>query len=200
MFKRDRVGILFVVSAPSGAGKTSLCRAVMERKGGISFSVSATTRPPREGEVHGRDYLFVSREEFQRMVENNELVEWAEVHGHLYGTPLRPLVTKTDAGEDLFLDIDVQGAENVLRYFPNSVGIFVMPRSKEVIYQRLRSRGTEGEEEIERRIAAADAEIARFQLFHYLLLNDDFERAVEDMCAIIDAERQKIAYLREVWW
>ena len=200
MIERNRVGILFVVSAPSGAGKTSICRAVMKRKRGISFSVSATTRPPRPGEVHGRDYLFVSEEEFKSMIANDELVEWAEVHGHLYGTPLKPLVEKTDAGEDLFLDIDVQGARNVLRYFPNSVGIFVMPPSKEVIYQRLQGRGTETQEELERRIAAAEREIAQFQMFHYLLLNDDFERAVKDMCSIIDAERQKTAYLREVWW
>ncbi len=200
MVKRNRVGILFVVSAPSGAGKTSICRAVMERRPGIHFSVSATTRPPREGEVDGRDYIFVSEEEFRSMVERNELVEWAEVHGHLYGTPLRPLVERTDAGEDLFLDIDVQGARHVLRYFSNSAGIFVMPPSMETIYQRLRARGTESEEAIARRMADARAEVAQFQMFHYLLLNDRFEKAVEDMCAIVDAERQRAAYLKEVWW
>ncbi len=200
MLKRDRVGILFVVSAPSGAGKTSICRAVMERREGIYFSVSATTRPPREGEVHGRDYLFVSKDEFLSMVDKGELVEWAEVHGHLYGTPIRPLVKRTDAGEDLFLDIDVQGARNVLRYFSNSAGIFVMPPSMETICQRLRARGTESEEAIARRIAAARDEVSRFQMFHYLLLNDRFEKAVDDMCAIVDAERQRSAYLREVWW
>ena len=200
MVERDRVGILFVVSAPSGAGKTSICRAVMERRRGISFSVSVTTRPPRRGEVNEVDYVFVSREEFEGMVERDELVEWAQVHGHLYGTPLLPLVQKTDAGEDLFLDIDVQGAERVLRYFPNSVGIFVMPPSLEVIERRLRGRGTEDPQELARRIAAARGEIARFPMFHYLLLNDDFEEAVRDMCSIVDAERQKTAYLRETWW
>ncbi len=200
MVERDRVGILFVVSAPSGAGKTSICRAVMERRRGISFSVSVTTRPPRRGEVNGVDYVFVSREEFEGMVERDELVEWAQVHGHLYGTPLLPLVQKTDAGEDLFLDIDVQGAERVLRYFPNSVGVFVMPPSIEVIERRLRGRGTEDLQELARRMAAARGEIARFPMFHYLLLNDDFEEAVRDMCSIVDAERQKTAYLRETWW
>ncbi len=200
MIKRNRVGILFVISAPSGAGKTSICRAVMEKREGISFSVSATTRPPRQGEVNGKDYLFVSRDEFQQMIDRDELAEWAEVHGHLYGTPLLPLVKKTDAGEDLFLDIDVQGAGKVLSYFPNSVGIFVMPPSIQVIHQRLKGRGTERPDELERRISAAKREIAQFHMFHYLLLNDDFEQAVADMCSIVDAERQKTAYLREVWW
>jgi len=200
MVEWKRVGILFVVSAPSGAGKTSLCRAVIGRRVRISFSVSATTRPPRHHEIHGRDYLFISRKEFEEMIKKDELVEWAEVHGHLYGTPLRPLVEKTDAGEDLFLDIDVQGARNVLRYFPNSIGVFVMPPSKEVIYQRLKERGTEDAEEIEWRIAAAEREISQFNIFHYLLLSDDFDRAVEEMCSIVDAERQKTTYLKEVWW
>ncbi len=200
MIKRNRVGILFVISAPSGAGKTSICRAVMEKREGISFSVSATTRPPRQGEVNGKDYLFVSRDEFQQMIDRDELAEWAEVHGHLYGTPLLPLVKKTDAGEDLFLDIDVQGAGKVLSYFPNSVGIFVMPPSIQVIHQRLKGRGTERPDELERRISVAKREIAQFHMFHYLLLNDDFEQAVADMCSIVDAERQKTAYLREVWW
>jgi guanylate kinase len=200
MVMRERVGILFVVSAPSGAGKTSICRAVMERRGGISFSVSATTRDPRPGEVDGRDYLFVSTQEFRSMIERDELVEWAEVHGHLYGTPLRPLVEGAEQGRDFFLDIDVQGASRVLRYFPNSVGIFVMPPSVDVIHQRLKGRGTEDPQELAQRIAAAEREIAQFRIFHYLLLNDDFEQAVKDMCSIIDAERQKTAYLREVWW
>ena len=200
MLKRSRVGILFVVSAPSGAGKTSICRAVMEHREGIAFSVSATTRPPREGEVHGRDYFFVSPKEFRRMISKDELVEWAEVHGHLYGTPLKPLVERTDAGEDLFLDIDVQGARNVLRYFSNAVGVFVMPPSKEIIFQRLKGRGTESPQDMARRIKGAEREISQFQMFQYLLLNDDLDRAVEDMCSIVDAERQKTVYLKEIWW
>ncbi len=178
-----------VVSAPSGAGKTTLCRLLIERLS-FRFSVSHTTRPPRPGEVHGRDYYFVSRPEFESLVQEGAFLEWAEVHGHLYGTSVAEVERALSGEEDLLLDIDVQGASQVRRKLgAQAVFVFILPPSLEELERRLRSRGTEDEETLARRLARAREEIRFAPWFDYVVVNDEVERAFEDLAAIIRAER-----------
>jgi len=180
---------LLVVSAPSGAGKTTLCRLLLERFP-FRFSVSHTTRPPRPGEVHGRDYYFVSREEFREMIREGAFLEWAEVHGNLYGTSFSEVERALSGEEDLLLDIDVQGASQVRgRLGARAVFVFILPPSLEELERRLRRRGTEDEETLRRRLARAREEIRFAPWFDYVVINDEVERAFEDLAAIIRAER-----------
>lgn len=182
-------GLLLVVSAPSGAGKTTLCRLLIERLS-FRFSVSHTTRRPRPGEVHGRDYYFVSRQEFETLVREGAFLEWAEVHGNLYGTSMAEVERALSGEEDLLLDIDVQGASQVKRKLGGqAVFVFIMPPSLEELERRLRSRGTEDEETLARRLARAREEIAYAPWFDYVVVNDQVERAFSDLVAIIRAER-----------
>lgn len=190
MIKRKK-GIIFVVSAPSGAGKTTFCRRVLSELEGIVFSVSYTTRPPRENEVHGRDYFFVSREEFLRMVEEGKFVEYAEVYGNLYGTSKEFIEGYVERGVDVLLDIDVQGAEKILSYYSDAVGIFIFPPSLEVLRQRLLKRGTDAPEVIEKRLKVAEKEIEKADMYHYWVLNDEFEEAYTVFKSIFLAERSR---------
>jgi len=180
--------LLLVVSAPSGAGKTTLCRFLIERLG-FRFSVSHTTRPPRPGEVEGRDYYFVSREEFEDMISRGEFLEWAEVHGHLYGTSRAEVEGALARGEDLLLDIDVQGAASLRRTLPEAVFVFIAPPSLAELERRLRARGTESEEALRRRLSRAREEMTFAPWFDYVVVNDRVERAFEDLAAIVRAER-----------
>ncbi|NPA15854.1 MAG: guanylate kinase [Deferribacteres bacterium] len=190
MIKRKK-GIIFVVSAPSGAGKTTFCRRVLSELEGIVFSVSYTTRPPRENEVHGRDYFFVSREEFLRMVEEGKFVEYAEVYGNLYGTSKEFIEGYVEQGVDVLLDIDVQGAEKILSYYSDAVGIFIFPPSLEVLRQRLLKRGTDAPEVIEKRLKVAEKEIEKADMYQYWVLNDEFEEAYTVFKSIFLAERSR---------
>jgi guanylate kinase len=180
-----RRGILFVLSAPSGAGKTTLRRAVLARFPEIAYSVSTTTRSPRPGEVSGRDYVFITREEFEAGIREGRWAEWAQVHGNYYGTSARTLREAAEAGTDVLLDIDVQGARQIRRMFPESVTVFIMPPSFEVLAQRLTARGTESPEAIQLRLRNARQEMEERHWYRHVVVNDELATAVEELTAII---------------
>jgi guanylate kinase len=177
---------LFVISAPSGAGKTTLIQRVMARFPGISYSVSHTTRPPRPGEVHGKDYFFVSEKIFKEMIDADAWLEWARVHAHFYGTSKAFVKKQLEAGRNLLLDIDVQGARQVMDSGLNPVTVFIMPPSLDVLRQRLESRGTDNADTIELRLANATEEIALKHLYQYVVVNDDLDTAAGQLCAIFE--------------
>ncbi len=180
-----------VLAAPSGTGKTTIAHALVARFHNFVFSVSATTRTPREGERHGSDYDFVSRDEFEHMISEGELVEWAEVHGNLYGTPRSNLETAAERGEYAILDIDVQGARQIRGRVPEAVLIFVFPPSADHLWTRLTQRGTEKLDEVRRRLVAARAELEEAVHFDYIVVNDDLERAIARVRTIVEAESHK---------
>jgi guanylate kinase len=177
-------GRLFVISAPSGAGKTTLIRQVMDRFAGLAYSVSHTTRPPRHGEVHGKDYFFIDDARFEQMILANEWLEWAKVHGHYYGTSRGFVETQLFAGRSLLLDIDVQGAAQVMASGLDPVTVFIMPPSLDVLEQRLLNRGTDSPETIALRLANARQEMGKKHLYRHVLVNDDLETAVRKLCAV----------------
>ncbi len=183
-------GILFVLSAPSGCGKTTLLKRVMSELPGLVFSVSHTTRAPRRGEEDGRDYFFVSREEFLAIRDRQPsgFLEWAEVHGNLYGTSRAEVERRQAAGLDVILDIDVQGAAQV-RAAANPVTIFIAPPSLDELGRRLRGRGTEDEETIALRLAGAQREMQAAAGYDYLIVNDDLDEATDSLCCVLIGER-----------
>lgn len=185
-----------VLAAPSGAGKTTLARMLVEGTPGLVFSISATTRPPRPREQDGRDYHFVDDETFSRMIERNELAEWAVVHGRRYGTPRREITAALDSGRTVVLDIDVQGARQVRRMFADALLIFVLPPSADELARRLTGRASEDGAERRRRLANARREIAAAPEFDYVVVNDDLGRAYGDIEAIVRAEWARVARLR----
>lgn len=180
-------GRLFVISAPSGAGKTSLVKALMERERAIQFSVSYTTRRPRPNEIPGRDYHFVSMERFQEMIAQDEFLEHAQVFDNFYGTGLHTVQDALRNGEQLLLEIDWQGARQVRRKVPEAISIFILPPSRAALEQRLRSRSTDSEEVIARRLRDAAQDIAHWNEFDYVVINDDFDYAIGDLRAIAGA-------------
>lgn len=185
-------GTLFIVSAPSGAGKTTLASALIAADPMIRKSVSYTTRKPRLGEENARDYHFVSADEFERMRAKGEFLETAEVHGNLYGTSKRTVETETTAGYDVLLEIDWQGAAQIRKLQPRAVAIFILPPSIEALEKRLRGRGQDSGDIIAKRIAAARAEISHVGEFDYVIINDEFNRAAQDLISIIRAERLRL--------
>lgn len=186
-----RVGIPFVVAAPSGTGKTTVCRACLERDPQLEFSISHTTRRPRPGEVDGVDYHFVTPHEFRRIVEEGGFVEHAEYGGQNYGTSREALREPTeDRGHDVLLEIEVQGAAQVRERRPDARFIFLLPPSMKVLEQRLRGRGTDTDDAIDRRLGVADRELEAIRFFDYAVVNDDLEQAIESVLAIIAAERE----------
>ncbi len=182
-------GTLYIVSAPSGAGKTSLVRALCERLEDVVMAVSHTTRPPRPGEVDGVDYHFVSREQFERMVRAGEFLEHAEVFGNHYGTSRQAVEKELAAGRDVILEIDWQGARQVREKMPEALSIFILPPSREALRERLTQRGQDSEAVIERRMAQAVAEMRHYDEYDYLVINDDFAVALEDLVTIFGAGR-----------
>jgi guanylate kinase len=183
-------GIPFVVAAPSGTGKTTVCRQVAERDALISFSVSHTTRRMRDGEVDGRDYFFVDEPEFQRLVAEGEFLEWAEYNAHLYGSSWKAIDRGLTGGRDLLLEIEVQGARQVRARRPDARLIFLLPPSMEELARRLQGRGTDSGEEIRRRLDVANLELEAIGDFDYAVTNGDLERCVANLLEIIRAERE----------
>lgn len=186
-------GNLFIVSAPSGAGKTSLVKALLERDPGVHLSISFTTRPPRPGEVDGRDYNFVSPETFEAMAGRGEFLESASVHGNAYGTSRKWIEDERSKGSDILLEIDWQGALQVRRLVEGTVGIFILPPSIDALRQRLTGRGQDSIDVIERRVAAAREEMRHVSEFEYAIINDIMEEAKLDLVSIVRAERLKLA-------
>jgi len=186
---------LIVVSAPSGAGKTTLCREVRSVVPDLAYSVSYTTRAPRPGEVNGTDFHFVSAAAFRDMIARGEFAEWAEVHGHLYGTAARALEEALAAGRDILLDIDTQGASQLRGRYREAVLVFVVAPSMKDLEQRLKERQSDAPKEIARRLARAREEIAAWREYDYLIVNQDLKETVEQLAALIRAERSRTSRL-----
>ncbi|WP_180683984.1 guanylate kinase [Tepidicella baoligensis] len=192
----DYPGNLYVVAAPSGTGKSSLVKALLEVDSRMELSVSHTTRAPRGQEMHGREYYFVSDEEFDRMIAADAFVEWAQVHGNRYGTSRKAIEDKIAAGADIVLEIDYQGAIQIKRQFPNAVLIFILPPSWEELRARLQRRAEDSDEVIELRLRNAAEEVAHVDHFDFVIINELFERALFDLKAIAHAQRLKVAAQR----
>jgi guanylate kinase len=190
-----RRGTLFVVSAPSGAGKTTLCREMRLRLHDLAYSVSVTTRAPRPGEIDGSDFRFVTEPEFRAMRERGELAEWASVHDNLYGTPAAPLEAALRDGRDVLLDIDTQGAAQLRARYPEAVLIFVVAPSMAELEHRLRERGSDAGSAIATRLDRARHEVALWRRYDYLIVNRDVKEAMEQLSSIIHAERCRVARL-----
>ena len=187
------LGNLFIISAPSGTGKTSLVKALLQTDIDLSLSVSYTSRSVRPGEVEGRDYYFVERRIFKRMLENGEFLESAEVYGNLYGTSQKWIDKTIVSGQDILLEIDSQGAQQVRRFFTNTVSIFVLPPSLEVLETRLRNRNQDCQEVITLRMVAARQEISHISEYDYVIINENLDKALRSLACIIQAERLRIA-------
>jgi len=192
----DYPGNLYVVAAPSGAGKSSLVKALLELDSQVLPSISHTTRPPRGQEKHGREYFFVSAEEFDRMVLDDAFVEWARVHGHRYGTSKKMIEERIAQGRDVILEIDYQGALQIKRIFANAVLVFILPPSWEELRSRLERRGEDAAEVIELRLKNAAEEMAKAPEFDFVIINELFERALFDLKAIVHAQRLKYSAQR----
>lgn len=189
----QKKGQLIVLSGPSGSGKSTVIKRLMEMRGNIHFSVSYTTRQPREGEVDGVNYNFVDRTEFERMIANYEFLEHAEYSGNCYGTSLKVIEEKQAAGIDVMLDIEVQGAANVRAKCPGAVLVFIVPPTYEELERRLRGRGTDAEEVIQKRLARALEEIEEVGMYDYLVINDEVLKAAEELNAIMTAAECRTA-------
>ena len=186
-------GNLFVVAAPSGAGKSSLVKALMELDSQVTHSVSHTTRKPRGQEVHGREYFFITDSEFDRLIKQDAFLEWAHVHGHRYGTSKETIESKITDGHDVVLEIDFQGALQIKRVFPGVVMIFILPPSWEELKSRLERRGEDSPGEIQLRLQNAADEMAQASQFDFVIINEVFERALFDLKAVVHAQRLKYA-------
>ena len=184
-------GVLLVLSGPSGAGKGTICEQLLNKRKNLAYSVSATTRAPRKGEVDGRDYFFVTIEKFKEMIANNELLEYAEIYGTYYGTPRSYVMSILDEGRDVVLEIDPQGALQVKESFPDAVFVFVVPPSLDELSKRIYKRGTDSEEVIKRRLSAATSELAYASKYDYIVVNDEVEKATNKVSNILDAERNR---------
>lgn len=182
-------GLLIVISGASGTGKGTVCKELLARERGVAFSVSATSRAPREGEQDGREYYFRTRAEFEAMIAEGAFLEYADVYGNYYGTPLAPIEARRSAGEDILLEIDTQGALNVMERCPDGTFIFLLPPSLEELRRRITGRGTESEESLARRFAAARDEIRLGRRYRYAVLNDTVEDATARIQTILAAER-----------
>ena len=183
------LGHLFIVTAPSGAGKTTLVRLLVDQDPAIRVSISSTTRAPRSGEQDGREYRFVGVENFLAMVGEGEFVEWAEVHGNYYGSSKRWIESELAAGRDVLLEIDWQGAQQVRKTFPQAIGVFILPPSVETLQSRLAGRATDSAETIARRIAAARDEMRHVDEFDYVIINDDLQQALGNLISVVSAAR-----------
>lgn len=188
-----------MLSAPSGAGKTTLCQKLLEAMPDMQMSVSYTTRQPRAGEVDGVHYSFIEKERFQAMIADAAFVEWAEVHGNYYGTSRRRIEEICAAGKDVVLDIDVQGARQIRQVFPDSVHIFVLPPSREALRQRLEGRMSDAPEVIARRLQKSRDEIREYRRYNYVIINDLLDAALQELLSIVRAERVRVDRIDQSW-
>lgn len=189
--RNKKTGCLIVVSGPSGTGKSTIVNTVLDTCNDLSFSESATTRQQREGETEGVDYFFVTKERFQQMIDNNELLEHAEYVGNYYGTPRKAVLDKIENGSSILLDIEVQGAEQVKDQFPEAVTMFVIPPSWEELERRLVNRGTDSMEKIQARLKQAKSEIEKIENYDYIIVNDVLETAISEVISIIATQNYK---------
>ncbi len=195
--KTAEKGLLLVLSAPSGGGKGTVLKELFAQDENLRLSVSATTRAPRPGEVHGEQYYFISREEFEKMIESGGMLEHAQYVGNYYGTPKAPVEKWLDEGRDVVLEIEVQGGQQIKKLCPDCVSVFLLPPSMEVLEKRLRGRGTEEDAVVQKRLGAAREEIPHAQEYDYIVYNDRLEDAVADVQAILRAEKRKYSRNRD---
>lgn len=184
-------GHLFIISAPSGAGKTTLCKAALNTFGDMHYSISHTTRHPRPGERHGIDYFFLEESDFIKRINEGKWAEWAKIYDHYYGTCADYIDGILQAGSDILLDIDAQGTRQILRRYPDSVTIFIMPPSLDVLRSRLESRATDSRAEIAKRLCCAEKEMAERSLYRYVIVNDDLNKAIDELIGIMKKYRKK---------
>ncbi len=182
-------GHLFIISAPSGAGKTTLAKAILERHGDMLYSVSYTTRKPRATEQDGEDYHFISKQDFEKGIKKGQWAEWAEVYGNYYGTSDQFIANGLSSGRDILLDIDVQGTIQILKKYPDSITIFILPPSIKILKKRLEMRGTDSPQVIDRRLEYARNEMAQKSLYRHIVVNDHLSKAIEELSAIIEKYR-----------
>ncbi|SHH09827.1 guanylate kinase [Tepidibacter thalassicus] len=188
-----REGLLIVVSGPSGAGKGTICKELLRKNSEIKLSVSATTRSPREGEIHGVNYYFITKETFQDMIDKDEFLEYANVYDNFYGTPKKYVFETLSKGEDVLLEIDIQGAMSVKQKYPNGVFVFILPPSLEELKNRIVKRGTESEEDIKKRFGSALSEIEKIENYNYFIINEDVEKSACELQNIINAEKNRVS-------
>ena len=187
-----RKGLLLVVSGPSGAGKGTICKSILEQNDHIKLSISATTRKPRTGEVHGVNYFFIDKEEFKKMIEQGEFLEYAQIYDNFYGTPKSAIMETLEKGQDVILEIEMQGARQVKEVYPEGIFVFVLPPSLEELKNRIVGRGTETAEEIEKRFSCAFEEIKQIDDYDYFIVNQDVEKSVKELESIISSEKNKV--------
>jgi len=191
-------GLILVISAPAGAGKTTLCKRLLQAFPSFTYSVSFTTRPPRKNEIEGVDYYFVSREEFEKMIKKEAFLEWAEVHGQLYGTSAKLLDRAIEGEKDVVLEVDVKGGKKIKGKYPEAVLIFLLPPSWEELAKRLKSRATENEEKTKQRLIRAKEEVKFLRFYDYFIINDDINKALQDLLTIINAERCRVNRISKI--
>jgi len=196
--KNLKKGRIIVISGPSGCGKTTICKELIKRNKNFVFSVSYTTRQKRKGEVNGRDYFFVSEQEFLKMIKQKKLVEWAKVYNNYYGTPKKPLLEAINSGKNILLDIDVQGGKNIKKFFPESILIFILPPSFTVLKQRIISRAKDKLEEIKIRLKNLEKEIKNSKYYDYFVINDNLEETVKNIELIILANKFNKNFLLKI--
>jgi guanylate kinase len=197
--KKNKKGTLFVISAPSGAGKTTLCRKLLRKMPDIQLSVSYTTRQPRKGEMNHVDYSFISKTKFMKMIEKGEFAEWATVHGNLYGTSIKRLKELNRAGYDIILDIDTHGAMQLKNKYGNAVYIFILPPSVEVLKERLVNRKTDSKDVIAKRLDNAKSEIAHYKEYDYIVVNDRLDKAYRELESVIISSRLRTSKVDPNW-